>query len=83
MGSRSLGLSTAAMMYVSFVEQFPAGGLLLDDAYGTGTGPWVTALSFLREPTGALHGYFAFRAYWSGGRLGVIDAAMAGVVVFV
>ena len=190
----SLGFSAGVMIYVSFVELLPAGGLLLETAYGARTGAWVTALSFLggmiaiavidflvptaanphdaalvedlrmenpfpelkrvgivtalaiaihnfpeglatfasalydikvgipiaiaialhnvpegvsvaipiyyatgsrkkafwysflsglAEPVGALLGFFVFRTYWSGGLLGSIDAAVAGVMVFV
>jgi ZIP family zinc transporter len=190
----SLGFSAGVMIYVSFVELLPAGGLLLEAAYGTGVGPWVTVVSFLggmtaiavidflvptaanpheaalvedlrtenpfpelkrvglvtalaiaihnlpeglatfasalhdvkigipiaiaialhnvpegmsvaipiyyatgirkkafwysfssglAEPIGALLGLFVFRAYWSEGFLGVVNAAVAGVMVFV
>jgi ZIP family zinc transporter len=43
----SLGFSAGVMIYVSFVELLPAGGRLLETAYGTSTGAWVTVLSFL------------------------------------
>jgi ZIP family zinc transporter len=44
---------------------------------------WYSFGSGLAEPIGALLGYFIFRAYRSDGLLGVIDAAVAGVMVFV
>jgi ZIP family zinc transporter len=44
---------------------------------------WYSFLSGLAEPIGALLGFFVVRAYWSDGLLGIIDAAVAGVMVFV
>jgi ZIP family zinc transporter len=44
---------------------------------------WYSFSSGLAEPVGAVLGYFVVRAYWSDGMLGIIDAAVAGVMVFV
>jgi len=44
---------------------------------------WYSFSSGLAEPLGALLGFFIVRAYWSDALLGVIDAAVAGVMVFV
>jgi ZIP family zinc transporter len=44
---------------------------------------WYSFLSGLAEPTGALLGLLVIRAYWSGALLGVLDAAVAGIMVFV